>query len=51
MTSTFATRVHTDDQGVTVISGNPVITNWATRYLGLWWTTPSRRREGTNPSR
>ncbi|MCX4677630.1 hypothetical protein OG413_20375 [Streptomyces sp. NBC_01433] len=37
---THATRITTgDDQSVTVISQTQAITDWTTRYLGLWWTS------------
>ncbi|MFD7432593.1 hypothetical protein ACFV6Z_36825 [Streptomyces sp. NPDC059818] len=36
---TFATRVTTaDNQSVAVISQASAITDWVSRYLGLWWT-------------
>ncbi|WP_240799291.1 hypothetical protein [Streptomyces sp. A0958] len=36
---TFATRITTaDHQSVTVISHTSAITDWVSRYLGLWWT-------------
>ncbi|MGN5633415.1 hypothetical protein [Streptomyces sp. AC154] len=36
---TFATRITTaDDQSVTVISQTSAVTDWVSRYLGLWWT-------------
>ncbi|MGW0673338.1 hypothetical protein [Streptomyces sp. NPDC002746] len=36
---TFATRITTaDNQSVAVISRTSAITDWVSRYLGLWWT-------------
>ncbi|MFD0022294.1 hypothetical protein [Streptomyces sp. NPDC058382] len=36
---TFVTRIATvDHQSVTVVSRTSAITDWAGRYLGLWWT-------------
>lgn len=36
---TSATRITTaDNQSVTVISQTSAVTDWAGRYLGLWWT-------------
>ncbi|MEU5821523.1 hypothetical protein [Streptomyces sp. NPDC047803] len=36
---TFATRITTaDGPSVTVISETSAITDWVSRYLGLWWT-------------
>ncbi|WP_328864840.1 MULTISPECIES: hypothetical protein [unclassified Streptomyces] len=36
---TFATRITTADrQSVTVVSQTSAITDWVSRYLGLWWT-------------
>ncbi|MGC5395077.1 hypothetical protein ACPXCP_04925 [Streptomyces sp. DT20] len=36
---TFATRITTADRhSVTVVSQTSAITDWVSRYLGLWWT-------------
>ncbi|WP_329317313.1 hypothetical protein OG723_44015 (plasmid) [Streptomyces sp. NBC_01278] len=35
--STTATHITADIAAVTVISGDPAVTDWAARYFGPWW--------------